>query len=151
MTTCTVCELHAESVFRIEGMDCHQEVAVLQRRLTRLAGLEALDADVVGQRLSVKYNAARLTTGHITAAVAETGMRAWLEEAAAPPAAETNRFGDWVLALSAAMVGLGLVLNSLGRDGWRGRLRRRDCRPAARAPRVAPGSRCARACSTSRY
>ena len=26
MTTCTVCELHAESVFRIEGMDCHEEV-----------------------------------------------------------------------------------------------------------------------------
>ena len=24
MTTCTVCELHAESVFRIEGMDCHR-------------------------------------------------------------------------------------------------------------------------------
>ena len=87
MTTCTVCELHAESVFRIEGMDCHQEVTVLQRRLTRLAGLEALDADVVGQRLNVKYDAARLTTGHITAAVAETGMRAWLEEAPPPAAA----------------------------------------------------------------
>jgi Cd2+/Zn2+-exporting ATPase len=118
MTTCTICQLHAESVFRIEGMDCHQEVAILQRRLTRLAGLEALDADVVGQRLSVKYDAARLTTGHITAAVAETGMRAWLEEAAAPPAVETNRFGDWVLALSAVMVGLGLGLEFAGLEGW---------------------------------
>jgi len=110
VTTCTVCELHAESVFRIEGMDCHQEVAVLQRRLTRLAGLEALDADVVGQRLSVKYDAARLTTGHITAAVAETGMRAWLEEGAPPPAAEGSWVADAMLALSAALVGVGLVL-----------------------------------------
>ncbi|MEO7272238.1 MAG: heavy metal translocating P-type ATPase [Vicinamibacterales bacterium] len=118
MTTCTVCELHAESVFRIEGMDCHQEVAILQRRLTRLAGLEALDADVVGQRLSVKYDAARLTTGHITAAVAETGMRAWLEEAAAPPPAESSRFGDWLLGSSGLLVGVGLLLEFAAHDGW---------------------------------
>ena len=60
MTTCTVCELHAESVFKIEGMDCHEEVTILEQRLKRLAGLESLDADVLGQRLSVKYDAAKL-------------------------------------------------------------------------------------------
>ena len=48
MTTCAVCEMHAESVFKIEGMDCHEEVAILERRLKRLTGLEALDADVSG-------------------------------------------------------------------------------------------------------
>jgi len=26
---CTVCELHAESTFKIEGMDCREEVAIL--------------------------------------------------------------------------------------------------------------------------
>ncbi len=63
MTTCPVCELHAESTFKIEGMDCHEEVAILERRLKRLAGLEALDADVMGQRLRIKYDAAKLSTG----------------------------------------------------------------------------------------
>ena len=53
MTTCRVCELHAESIFKIEGMDCHEEVAILERSLKRLSGLEALDADVMGQRLRV--------------------------------------------------------------------------------------------------
>ena len=24
--TCTVCELHAESTFKIEGMDCREEI-----------------------------------------------------------------------------------------------------------------------------
>ena len=43
MTTCTICQLHAESIFRIEGMDCHQEVAILRRRLTRLAVVEDLE------------------------------------------------------------------------------------------------------------
>ena len=78
-TVCSVCELHAESVFKIEGMDCHEEVAILERRLTRLTGLEALAADVVSQRLTVKYDAAKLTTSNIAEAVAQTGMRAWLE------------------------------------------------------------------------
>lgn len=78
-TTCPVCELHAESVFKVEGMDCHEEVAILERSLKRLTGLESLDADVVGQRVRVKYDAARLTTSRIAEAVAQTGMRAWLE------------------------------------------------------------------------
>ena len=56
MATCEICELHAESTFRIEGMDCHEEVAILERRLKRLTGLEALDADVMGQRLRIKYD-----------------------------------------------------------------------------------------------
>ncbi|HEX5473540.1 MAG TPA: heavy metal translocating P-type ATPase [Vicinamibacterales bacterium] len=92
-TTCAVCEIHAESVFKIEGMDCHEEVAILERRLERLAGLEALDADVLGQRLRIKYDAARLTTAAIAEAVAQTGMRAWLEhdEPAAPAASAASR------------------------------------------------------------
>ena len=78
-TTCEVCELHAESTFKVEGMDCHEEVAMLEKRLKRLAGVEALDADVLAQRMRVKYDAARLSTAAIAEAVAETGMRAWLE------------------------------------------------------------------------
>ena len=33
-----VCEDHAEAVFRVEGMDCSDEVAILERRLKPLAG-----------------------------------------------------------------------------------------------------------------
>jgi Zn2+/Cd2+-exporting ATPase len=77
--TCTVCELHAEAVFRVEGMDCNEEVAILERRLKPLVGLEAFSADLIGQRLHVKYDAAKLTTSAIVDAVGETGMRMWLE------------------------------------------------------------------------
>ena len=34
--TCTVCELHAESTFKIEGMDCREEVALIERRFKNL-------------------------------------------------------------------------------------------------------------------
>ena len=87
MAESCVCELHAESVFKIEGMDCHEEVAILEHRLKGLTGLERLDADVVGQRLRIQYDAAKLTTARIAEAVAQTGMRAWLEHEEPRPAA----------------------------------------------------------------
>jgi Cd2+/Zn2+-exporting ATPase len=77
--TCTVCQLHAESTFKIEGMDCREEVAILERRFKNLVGLEDFSADVMGQRLHVKYDAARISTAAIADAVADTGMRAWLD------------------------------------------------------------------------
>jgi Cd2+/Zn2+-exporting ATPase len=76
---CTSCELHAEAVFRVEGMDCNEEVVILERRLRPLAGLEALSADLMGQRLHVSYDAARLSTAAMVDAVGQTGMRMWLE------------------------------------------------------------------------
>jgi Zn2+/Cd2+-exporting ATPase len=78
-TTCTVCELHAESTFKIEGMDCREEVALIERRFKNLPGLEDFSADLIGQRLHVKYDAAKLSASAIAGAVADAGMRAWLE------------------------------------------------------------------------
>jgi Cd2+/Zn2+-exporting ATPase len=94
-TDCPVCEIHAESTFKVEGLDCHEEVALLERRLGRLGGVERLAADVMSQRLRVTYDAARLSTASIAEAVAQTGMRAWLEHEeshAAVPATLRGRF-----------------------------------------------------------
>ena len=65
--TCAVCEVHAESIFKIEGMDCHEEVAILEKRLKKLTGLEAMAADVLRQRLTISYDAAKLSTATIAA------------------------------------------------------------------------------------
>jgi Zn2+/Cd2+-exporting ATPase len=116
MSTCSVCELHAESVFKVEGMDCHEEVAILEQRLKSLTGLESLDADVVGQRLRVQYDAAKLTTARIAEAVAQTGMRAWLEhEEPRPAAASTRR--ERLVALSGACIVVGLAAQATNVDG----------------------------------
>ena len=77
--TCAVCEVHAEAVFRVEGLDCNDEVVILERRLKPMAGVEAIAADVVGQRLRVSYDAAKLDTAALVDAVAAAGMRMWLE------------------------------------------------------------------------
>ena len=114
--SCTVCELHAESVFKIEGMCCVSEVKLLEQRLKGLQGLEALHADVVGQRLRVQYDAAKLTTARISEAVAQTGMRAWLEHEEArltPP----SRWRERVIALSGISIGAGLAMQAAGVTG----------------------------------
>jgi Cd2+/Zn2+-exporting ATPase len=112
--TCTVCELHAESTFKIEGMDCREEVALIERRFKNLPGLEAFHADLLGQRLHVKYDAARLTTSAIASAVADAGMRAWLEhEEPLPRGGRAERTGRLLLAGAGGAFVAGLTADYL--------------------------------------
>jgi Cd2+/Zn2+-exporting ATPase len=69
-------------------MDCNEEVIILERRLKPITGVESIAADVMGQRLHVKYDAAKLTTATLVDAIGDTGMRMWLEheEPVATPA-----------------------------------------------------------------
>ena len=113
MSTCQVCELHAESTFKVEGMDCHEEVAILERRLKRLSGLESLDADVIGQRLRIKYDAAKLSTGSIAEAVAQTGMRAWLEHEEPTSVAASTGSRLKLLVFSGLAFAIGLAATAL--------------------------------------
>src|SRR5919202_2436369 len=111
--TCTSCELHAESTFKIEGMDCREEVAMLERRFKNLTGLEDLSADVLGRRLHVKYDAAKLSASAIADAVADTGMRAWLEHEEPVSGSERqNRVRQVLVALSAVALAAGMIIES---------------------------------------
>ena len=111
---CTRCELHAEAVFRVEGMDCNEEVVILERRLKPLAGLEAVSADLIGQRLHVKYDAARLTTAAMVDAVGQTGMRMWLEHEE-PTTGGAAAAWRWRLVLGSALaIAAGVVAGMAG-------------------------------------
>jgi Cd2+/Zn2+-exporting ATPase len=118
-STCTVCELHAESTFKIEGMDCREEVAILERRFKNLAGLEDFSADLIGQRLHVKYDAARLSAAAIAGAVADTGMRAWLEHEEPIAVGEQSlKRRQAAVAVSGIALGVGLLADVLGAGAW---------------------------------
>jgi Cd2+/Zn2+-exporting ATPase len=113
-------------------MCCGEEAVILQRRLTPLLGIEEVTADLIGERLRVKYDAALLSTNVIIEAVAETGMRAWLEheQPLVPP---SSRARGVLVAVSGAALAVGLALQwlqqhadaigvpaalSLGSGGW---------------------------------
>jgi Cd2+/Zn2+-exporting ATPase len=111
--TCAVCEIHAESTFRVEGLDCHEEVALIERRFRQLDGLESFTADVVAGRIRVQHDAAKLTASAIVGAVADAGMRAWLEheEPQNTGAADRRRI---VLAMSGAALAASLAASAAG-------------------------------------
>ena len=112
---CAICELHAEAVFRVEGMDCSEEVTILERRLKPLAGLEAVSADLLRQQLHVKYDAAKLTTAAIADAAGQVGMRIWLAHEE-PAIGGGDIEWRWRLMMGcAAAIGAGLVLSAVGR------------------------------------
>ncbi|MGE3179866.1 MAG: cation transporter, partial [Vicinamibacterales bacterium] len=122
MTTtphCSACEVHAESTFTVEGMDCREEVALIERRFRSLPGLEEFNADVIARRLHVRYDASKLSTAAITAAVADAGMRAWLEHeepvGGTDPQASRRR---WIRLAGAAAAFAGGALLEPGAPSW---------------------------------
>jgi Cd2+/Zn2+-exporting ATPase len=117
VATCAVCELHAESTFKVEGMDCREEVALIERRFRTLPGVEAFSADVMARRLHVKYDAAKLSAGGIADAIADAGMRAWLEHEepiATDDAGARRRAGLLVISGIAAAAGFAIEFASPG-------------------------------------
>src|SRR6185295_1869440 len=96
-------------------MDCREEVAVLERRFKNLVGLERFSADLMGQRLHVQYDAAKLSAATIADAVADTGMRAWLEHeqpiVTSPKALRLRQAMVWAAGIALAA---GLAVETVG-------------------------------------
>jgi Cd2+/Zn2+-exporting ATPase len=116
---CAVCELHAESTFKVEGMDCREEVALIERRFKHLSGIEDFTADVVGQRLLVKYDAAKLSATAIAEAVADAGMRAWLEHEEPIVMADGAARRRWILLAAAAVAfATALAIDMVVKTPW---------------------------------
>jgi Zn2+/Cd2+-exporting ATPase len=74
-------------VFRIDGLDCAEEVAVLKREVGPLVGGEdRLGFDILNGRMTVTPASPEVSPESIRRAVARTGMRAedWRDEPAGP-------------------------------------------------------------------
>ncbi|MPZ16780.1 MAG: cadmium-translocating P-type ATPase [Luteitalea sp.] len=118
-SSCDVCVEHAESTFRVDGLCCHEEVALLEKHLQRLPGLTGLSADVVRQQLRVHHDAARISVTRITEAVAEAGLRAWPhDEDRARPAVAGGWSRGLFVAVSGVLVIVGALLDAAGAAQW---------------------------------
>ena len=77
--------------FRIHGMDCADEVAILRRAIEPIVGApERLSFDVLRGKMIVRPDSTTANAETITAAVAATGMRAEPWRDAIPDAADTS-------------------------------------------------------------
>ncbi|MHB8707738.1 MAG: heavy metal translocating P-type ATPase, partial [Desulfuromonadales bacterium] len=62
--------------YRIQGLDCSEEVAILRREVGGKPGIIDLEFDVLNARMSVEYDPEALSADAIVQAVGVTGMKA---------------------------------------------------------------------------
>jgi len=110
--------------FRVRGLHCSQEAALIQKRLAMLPGVEAVSFEILDEKMSVEFDAKLTTAEPLAAAVRELGMGvdAWDER----PAQLTwwNRWGQVTFcALSGAAMLAGMIHEASEADNfWLGLL-----------------------------
>lgn len=67
------------AVLHVEGMDCEDEVSLIEKKMKSLKGLESFNVNLMSQTLNVRYNPGLLSLQEIIKSIAETGMKARLE------------------------------------------------------------------------
>jgi Cd2+/Zn2+-exporting ATPase len=107
--------------YRIQGLDCAEEVAILRREVGGKPGVIDIEFDVLNARMSVEFDPDALSAGEIVAAVNATGMKAlpWERRLAHEEGSFWQRHGRLMMTavsgtlLLAAFVTHWLLLGSL--------------------------------------
>lgn len=106
----------AQVTYKVHGLDCADEVAVLRNQLDGRAGILAVDFDILEARMTVEYDKERISPESIEAAVASTGMKAipWEENAKEKGASFWQRRGHLIMtsASGASLLG-GFISHSI--------------------------------------
>ncbi|MXY69232.1 MAG: cation-translocating P-type ATPase [Acidobacteriia bacterium] len=105
--------------YRVCGLDCAEEVAIIRKRLDGEPGIEELRFDVVRGKLTAAYDPEALTSDHIAEQVSALGLEcsAWED-----PPRETPFFArrgrDLLTGASGLALALGFALHALGSGDW---------------------------------
>jgi Cd2+/Zn2+-exporting ATPase len=105
--------------FRVVGMDCADEIAVIRSALNGFAGIDRLDFDVLNQRLTVTA-ASTTDASMIAKAIAQTGMQAdpWRDSVPGTQMAEENRIGRTTATMLSGFFLLAGFFTSIALAGW---------------------------------
>ena len=107
-------------VYRVQGLDCSEEVAILRREVGVLPGVINLEFDVVDARMSVEYDADAIKPEQIASAVDKTGMKAspWGNRARTKQGTFWEKHGRLVMAIvSGSLLLAGFILLDLAHFG----------------------------------
>jgi len=105
--------------FRVQGLDCAEEIAVLKRELGPLLGSEdLLTFDVLNSKMGIRVSLETITDDRVVNTISNTGMKAqpWREESNSldTPPNYWELHGNLILtSLSGLATGIGWVLQSL--------------------------------------
>lgn len=104
----------ARDKFFVEGLDCPDESTIIEKKLRDVAGVKAVEFNLIAGEVAVTYDSAAVSRGKLMNAIAETGMKARLVDGAA--AAEGAR-GATLLRFtiaSGALIAVGFAASLLG-------------------------------------
>jgi len=92
--------------YKVDGLDCAEEVTILRREIGSLAGVLNLEFDVINARMSVEYDPAIINPAAIVQAVARTGMKAspWEQRLAADTRTFWEKHGQLVLTIASGVL-----------------------------------------------
>lgn len=108
--------------YKIEGMDCAEEVSALRAEFRSVAGIQDLSFDVLSGRMSVMYAPSNVDESEILLAVKRAGLTAvpWSAGREQTPARRVSPQSIAVLLSGSALLGAILVHSLLA--GWRSAL-----------------------------
>ncbi len=100
--------------FRIQGMDCAEEVSLLRRELSKVIGVYELHFEIIQARMTVEFDPGRTSVAAIQAAATGVGLGCDPWEAASQPERIERRvkMRRWLTAASLAFVIAGAALQA---------------------------------------
>ncbi|MGM0486839.1 MAG: heavy metal translocating P-type ATPase [Planctomycetota bacterium] len=86
--------------YKVQGLDCAEEVAILRREVGGLPGVLDLEFDVINARMSVHYDPEAIEPERFVQAIDATGMKAtpWKKRLDSEPTSFWSRRGRLVMA-----------------------------------------------------
>ena len=110
------------ATYKIDGMDCAEEVAALKAELAPLVGVRTLAFDLLNGKMTVEFSETGITSDDLVAAVAKAGLKALPWDGSEPPPSHSAGWARWgrtaMTTGSGSLLLVGLIAHvSLG--GWR--------------------------------
>ncbi len=111
----------ATVVFKIQGMDCAEDVGALRAELAPLSGVDDLAFDVLNGKMTVNYSEKQVSPEDLVAAVARAGLRAepWQESVAASEPGGWVRWGRTVMTSISGLLLVAGLTTHVATSGWR--------------------------------
>jgi Cd2+/Zn2+-exporting ATPase len=108
--------------YKIDGMDCAEEVAALKAELARLPGISEMAFDVLNGKMTVVFVETKVTSDQLVAAVERIGMRAdpWRDSAQRIEERRGwERWGRTAMTTASGVLLMAGLASHIVESGWR--------------------------------
>src|SRR3569623_183130 len=109
-----------ETTLTVAGMDCAEEVALLERVLRPVPGVQEMRVNLIAGQITVAHDDS-VDADKLIAAIAPTGRKASLPDHAhehGDAVDQVKRRRAWSVTIAGVLTGCGLVLGWSGFNGW---------------------------------